>query len=72
MGGRVEIIKKAFGVMPLGKAIGSVLLDSEEYLNTTGVKWVIAGDKDSAVVRSIRNMGALSGERRRDDRQGNC
>ena len=42
MGGRVDIIRKAFGVMPLGKTIGRVLLDSEyysndvmEYLNTT-------------------------------------
>src|SRR5450759_5285397 len=29
MGGRVDIIKKAFGVMPSGKTIGKVLLDSE-------------------------------------------
>jgi len=27
MGGRVDIIKKAFGVMPLGKTIGRVLLE---------------------------------------------
>ena len=63
MGGRVDIIRKAFGVMPLGKTIGRVLLDSEyysndvmEYLNTTGAKWIIAGDKDSAVMRSIKNI----------------
>jgi len=63
MGGRVEIIKKAFGVMPWGKTIGRVLLDSEyysnevmEHLHTTGAKWMIAGDKDSAVMRSIKNI----------------
>ena len=63
MGGRVDIIKKAFGVMPLGKTIGRVLLDSEyysndvmEYLHTTGAKWIIAGDKDSAVMRNIKNI----------------
>jgi len=63
MGGRVDIIKKAFGVMPLGKTIGRVLLDSEyysndvmEYLNTTGAKWIIAGGKDSSVMRNIKNI----------------
>ena len=63
MGGRVDIIEKAFGKMPLGKTIGRVLLDSEyysnevmEYLNTTGAKWVIAGNKDRAVMRSIKNI----------------
>src|SRR5208282_3575304 len=63
MGGRVDIIEKAFGVMPSGKTIGRVLLDSEyysnevmEYLHTTGVKWIIAGDKDKAVMENIKNV----------------
>jgi hypothetical protein len=63
MGGRVDIIKKAFGVLPSGKTIGKVLLDSEyysnevmDYLHTTQAKWIIAGDKDRAVMRSIKNI----------------
>ena len=63
MGGRVDIIEKAFGVMPLGKTIGRVLLDSEyysndvmEYLHTTGARWIIAGDKDKAVMENIKNI----------------
>lgn len=60
-GGRVNILKKAFRKMPSGKKIGDVLLDSEyytndvmDYLNTTGVSWFIAVDKDQAVMGSIR------------------
>ena len=63
MGGRVDIIEKAFGVMPSGKIIRRVLLDSEyysnevmEYLHTTGAKWIIAGDKDKAVMENIKNI----------------
>jgi len=63
MSGRVDIIEKAFGVMPSGKTIGRVLLDSEyysnevmEYLHTTGVKWIIAADKDKAVMENIKNV----------------
>lgn len=59
-GGRVEIIKKAFEMMPEGKKIGKVLLDSEyytnevmEYLNNKGVQWYIAVDKDRAVKEEI-------------------
>jgi hypothetical protein len=63
MSGRMDIIEKAFGVMPSGKTIGRVLLDSEyysnevmEYLHTTGVKWIVAGDKDKAVMENIKNV----------------
>lgn len=62
-GGRLEIIKKAFEIMPEGKIIGKVLLDSEyysnevmEYLNEKGVKWAIAVDKDDAVKKAIESM----------------
>lgn len=62
-GGRLEIIKKAFEAMPEGKKIDKVLLDSEyytneviEYLNEKGVKWVIAVDKDSAVIKAINSV----------------
>jgi hypothetical protein len=63
MSGRMDIIEKAFCVMPSGKTIGRVLLDSEyysnevmEYLHTTGVKWIVAGDKDKAVMENIKNV----------------
>lgn len=59
-GGRLEIIKKAFEMMPEGKKIGKVLLDSEyytnevmEYLNKRGVKWAISVVKDSAVIKAV-------------------
>jgi len=59
-GGRLEIIKKAFEMMPEGKEITKVLLDSEyytnevmEYLSEKGVLWAIAVDKDSAVKAAI-------------------
>lgn len=62
-GGRVETIKKAFSKMPEGKEIGLVLLDSEyytneviDYLNEKGVKWAIAVDKDSAVMKAVKNI----------------
>lgn len=63
MGDRVAIIDKVFGSMPSGKRIGKVLLDSEyysndvmEYLNKTEAKWVIAADKDRAVLKIIKNI----------------
>lgn len=63
MGGRADIIRKAFCSMPQGKKIGRVLLDSEyysnevmEYLNETQAQWIIAVDKDSAVRRAISNI----------------
>jgi hypothetical protein len=63
MGGREDIIERAFGVMPVGKTIGKVLLDSEyysnevmDYLHTTQAKWIIAGDKDSAVMKNIKTI----------------
>jgi len=59
-GGRLEIIRKAFEMMPEGKKITKVLLDSEyytnevmEYLSEKGVLWAIAVDKDSAVKAAI-------------------
>ncbi len=62
-GGRLEIIKKAFEMMPEGKKIGKVLLDSEyytnevmEYLSEKGVKWAVAVDKDIAVIKAINTL----------------
>jgi hypothetical protein len=59
-GGRVEILKKAFGKMPEGKKIEEVVLDAEyytkdviEYLETKKVRWAIAVDKDTAVMEAI-------------------
>ncbi|MBI4947663.1 MAG: IS1380 family transposase [Bacteroidetes bacterium] len=59
-GGRLDIIKKAFDMMPEGKRIEKVLLDSEyytnevmEYLTEKGVIWAIAADKDRAVKTEI-------------------
>lgn len=60
-GGRVETIKKAFSKMPEGKEISLVLLDSEyytnevmDYLNEKGVRWAIAVDKDTAVMKAVK------------------
>jgi hypothetical protein len=62
-GGRVEILKKAFGKMPEGKKIEEVLLDAEyytkdviEYLATKRVRWAIAVDKDTAVMEAITTI----------------
>lgn len=62
-GARLEIIKKAFEMMPEDKEITKVLLDSEyytnevmEYLSEKGVLWAIAVDKDSAVMKEIRRI----------------
>ena len=62
-GGRLDILKKAFGKMPEGKKIEEVLLDAEyytneviEYLETKGVRWAIAVDKDSSVQEAIRTI----------------
>lgn len=59
-GRRVAIVKKAFRKIPPDKKIENVLLDSEyytndvmDYLNTTGVRWFIAVDKDKAVKEAI-------------------
>lgn len=62
-GGRLETIKKAFSKIPYGKEIGLVLLDSEyytnevmDYLNEKGVKWAIAVDKDTAVMKVVKGI----------------
>jgi len=62
-GGRLEIIREAFGKMPEGKRISEVLLDSEyytnevmEYLNEQKVRWAIAVDKDVSVMNSIKTI----------------
>jgi hypothetical protein len=59
-GGRLDIIKKAYDMMPEDKKITKVLLDSEyytnevmEYLTEKGVLWAIAADKDRAVKTEI-------------------
>jgi len=62
-GGRVDILKKAFGKMSDGKKIEEVLLDAEyytneviEYLETKGVRWAIAADKDASVQEAITTI----------------
>lgn len=62
-GGRVEILKKAFGKMPEGKKIEEVVLDAEyytkdviEYLETKRVRWAIAVDKDTAVMEALMTI----------------
>ena len=59
-GGRLGILKKAFGKMPRGKRIDEVLLDAEyytneviDYLEAKGVGWAICVDKDSSVMEAI-------------------
>jgi hypothetical protein len=59
-GGKLRILKKAFGKMPKGKRIEEVLLDSEyyshdviDYLERKGVRWAICVDKDSSVMGAI-------------------
>ena len=62
-GGRVDILKKAFGKMSDGKKIEEVFLDAEyytneviEYLETKGVRWAIAADKDASVQEAITTI----------------
>jgi hypothetical protein len=59
-GGRLRILKKAFGKMPKGKRIDEVLLDAEyysneviDYLETKQVRWAICVDKDVSVMEAI-------------------
>jgi hypothetical protein len=59
-GGKLKIIKQAFSNIPEGKKIELVLLDNEyycneviEFLTDKGVRWAIAVDKDSAVLKAI-------------------
>lgn len=63
MGGRLDIIRKAFDKMPTGKKIGEVLLDSEyysdevmDYLDQTGVNWVIGADKYRSTIDAIKRI----------------
>jgi len=62
-GGRVDILKKAFGKMSDGKKIEEVLLDAEyytkeviEHLEGRAVRWAIAADKDSSVQEAITTI----------------
>jgi hypothetical protein len=59
-GGKLGILREAFGKMPSGKRIEEVLLDAEyytndviDYLETKGVRWAICVDKDSSVMEAI-------------------
>jgi hypothetical protein len=59
-GGKLRILKKAFGKMPKGKKVEEVLLDAEyytndviDYLEAQGVRWAICVDKDCSVVQAI-------------------
>jgi len=62
-GGRVDMVKRAFGKMPKGKAITEVLLDAEyysndviDYLEDREVRWAICVDKDASVMEAIRGI----------------
>ncbi|NIS71433.1 MAG: IS1380 family transposase [Proteobacteria bacterium] len=59
-GGKLQILKKAFGKMPRGKRIDTVLLDAEyysheviDYLEVQGVDWAICVDKDASVMEAV-------------------
>jgi hypothetical protein len=65
MGGRVDIIKKAFDKMPRGKKITGVLLDSEyysdelmDYLDQSGADWIIGADKYRSTIDAIKRIPA--------------
>jgi hypothetical protein len=65
LGGRLDIIRKAFDRMPAGKEIGEVLLDSEyysdavmDYLDQTGANWVIGADKYRSTMDAIQRIPA--------------
>jgi hypothetical protein len=62
-GGRVDMVRKAFGKMPEGKAITEVFLDAEyysndviDYLEDRGVRWAICVHKDASVMEAIRGI----------------
>lgn len=63
-GGRIDIVKKAFGkIIRSGKEIKEVLLDAEyysnsviDYLTSKGVRWAIAVDKDRGVMEAIKTI----------------
>ena len=62
-GGKLQMVKKAFGKMPRGKRITEVLLDGEyythkviDYLEGKGVRWALCVDKDASVMEVIRRI----------------
>jgi hypothetical protein len=65
-GGKLGILKKAFGKMPKGKRIDTVLLDAEyysheviDYLESKAVDWAICVDKDASVMEAIRGISEV-------------
>ena len=62
-GGKLDIVRKAFAKMPVGKKIEEVLLDAEyytneviDYLEDTEVRWAICADKDRSVMEAITRI----------------